>query len=159
MKKSMTNLAVDFMEALLSLDKLSAEQMMEDEYDRIAPIKFVEEVVIVALEQIGALWQEGTIALSQIYMAGRICEDLVNEMLPPADPGRKNQPKMAICVLSDHHKLGKVIVYSLLRACAFELSDYGTARLMAWLTALKRIKLKFYSFQPSCSRQPLRLKM
>jgi methanogenic corrinoid protein MtbC1 len=29
-------------------------------------------------------------------------------------------------VLSDHHKLGKVIVYSLLRASGFDLLDYGT---------------------------------
>ena len=32
---------------------------------------------------------------------------------------------MAICTLSDHHKLGKIIVYSLLRASGFDLSDYG----------------------------------
>ena len=122
----MTVLVDDFVEALLSLDKLSAEQMMVDVKDRLSPIKFVEDVVIVALERIGAGWEEGTIALSQVYMAGRISEDLVDAILPPADPARKNQPKMAVCVLSDHHKLGKAIVYSLLRASGFELSDYGT---------------------------------
>ncbi len=116
----------DFMQTLLALDRLSAKQIMDDQNHRISPIKFVEEVVVVALERIGARWQAGTLALSQVYMAGRICEDLVDEILPPGDPARKNQPKMAICVLSDHHKLGKVIVYSLLRASGFDLLDYAT---------------------------------
>lgn len=138
----MTVLINDFMEALLSLDKLSAEQMLEDEKDRITSIKFVEEVVIVALERIGLRWEEGTIALSQVYMAGRICEDLVDEILPSADPARKNQPKMAVCVLSDHHKLGKAIVYSLLRASGFDLSDYGTMEVDGLVDRVKKDKIE-----------------
>lgn len=116
----------DFMQALLSLDRLSAKEILDDHTLRIRPIEFIEKVVVVALERIGAGWQEGTIALSQVYMGGRICEELVDEILPPGASERKDQPKMAICVLSDHHKLGKVIVYSLLRASGFDLSDYGT---------------------------------
>ena len=138
----MTALIDDFMEALLSLDKLSAQQMIESGKGRIAPIKFVEEVAIAALERIGARWEEGTIALSQVYMAGRICEDLVDEILPPADPARKNQPNMAICVLSDHHKLGKAIVYSLLRASGFDLSDYGTMEVDDLVDKVKKDKIE-----------------
>ncbi len=122
----MADLANDFMQTLLSLDRLSAKKILDDQNHRITPIKFVEEVVVVALERIGARWQEGTLALSQVYMAGRICEGLVDEILPPGDPARKDQPKMAICVLSDYHKLGKVIVYSILRASGFDLLDYAT---------------------------------
>ena len=138
----MTALIDDFMEALLSLDKLSAQQMIESGKGRIAPIKFVEEVAIAALERIGARWEEGTIALSQVYMAGRICEDLVDEILPPADPARKNQPKMSICVLADHHKLGKAIVYSLLRASGFDLSDYGTMEVDDLVDEVKKDKIE-----------------
>jgi methanogenic corrinoid protein MtbC1 len=58
-------------------------------------------------------------------MSGRICEDLISEILPPGDPGRKNQSKMAIAVLEDHHVLGKRIVYAVLRASGYELLDYG----------------------------------
>ncbi|MFH1980809.1 MAG: cobalamin-dependent protein [Pseudomonadota bacterium] len=115
-----------FVSALLSIDRLSARRIVDEELSRVSPIDFVETVVIGALERIGAQWQTGDVALSQVYMAGRICEDLVDEILPPADPARKNQPRMAICVLSDHHKLGKVIVYSMLRASGFDLLDYGT---------------------------------
>ena len=107
----MENSVNEFMQALLSLDRLAAKQILKLQAQTISPVKCVEDVVVVSLERIGAGWQDGTVALSQVYMAGRICEDLVDEMLPPGDPDRKNQPRMAICVLSDHHQLGKMIVY------------------------------------------------
>ncbi len=136
------DLANDFMQALLSLDRLSAKQILADQNHRITPIQFVEEVVVVALERMGVGWQEGTIALSQVYMAGRICEDLVDEILPPGHPKRKDQPKMAICVLADHHKLGKVIVYSLIRASGFDLSDYGTMEVDGLVDRVKTDKIE-----------------
>jgi methanogenic corrinoid protein MtbC1 len=58
-------------------------------------------------------------------MSGRICEEIVDTMLPHGDPRRVEQPKMAIVVLEDHHTLGKRIVISVLRAGGYELSDYG----------------------------------
>ena len=64
-------------------------------------------------------------ALSQVYMSGRICEELVEQVLPPSDPDRKHQPRSAIVVLCDYHMLGKRIVYSQMRASGFELFDYG----------------------------------
>ncbi|SLM33223.1 Cobalamin B12-binding domain protein [Desulfamplus magnetovallimortis] len=121
----MEKLIENFVQSLLSLDRLSAKKMLED-FTSAPKITFIESVVIPALEKIGKGWQEGEFALSQVYMAGRICEDLVYEILPSGSPERKDQPKMAICVLSDQHKLGKTIVYSLLRASGFDLLDYGT---------------------------------
>jgi len=114
------------MQALIDVDRLSAKKIIDDHASKMHPIKFIEDVVVVALERIGTGWQEGTFALSQVYMSGRICEQIVDTILPPSDPDRKDQPKMAICVLSDHHKLGKIIVYSLLRASGFELLDFDT---------------------------------
>jgi methanogenic corrinoid protein MtbC1 len=65
------------------------------------------------------------VSLSQVYMSGRYCEELVDAVLPPSDPDRKHQPRSAIVVLSDHHDLGKRIVYSVMRASGFEIFDYG----------------------------------
>ncbi len=124
----MENLVNDFMQALLSLDRLTIQKMLKKSTSKTTPINFIEDVVVVALERMGTEWQKGNIALSQVYMGGRICEDLVDEILPPDDPNRKDQPKMAICVLSDYHMLGKAIVYSVLRASGFELLDFGTMR-------------------------------
>jgi len=81
--------------------------------------------VVPALERIGNDWDSGALALSQIYMSGRFCEELVDRVLPPSDPDRKHQPRTAIVVLNDYHMLGKRIVYSIMRASGFELFDYG----------------------------------
>jgi methanogenic corrinoid protein MtbC1 len=78
-----------------------------------------------ALAEVGAAWEDGSVALSQIYMSGRFCEELVERVLPASDPDRKHQPRSAIVVLSDYHMLGKRIVYSVMRASGFELFDYG----------------------------------
>lgn len=138
----MTDLINEFMQALLSLDRLATQKLLKENTRQTTPIKFIEDVVVVALEQIGTEWQKGNIALSQVYMGGRICEDLVDEILPPDDPDRKGQPRMAICVLSDHHKLGKTIVYSLLRASGFELSDFGTIEVDELVEFVKIEKIK-----------------
>lgn len=138
----MENIKARFMQALLTLDRLSVRQILEDHTRQTPPIKFIEEVVVVALERIGTQWQEGTLALSQVYMSGRLCEELIDEVLPPQDPDRKNQPKMAICVLSDHHKLGKTIVFSLLRASGFDLLDYDTIEVDDLVDRVKQEKIK-----------------
>jgi methanogenic corrinoid protein MtbC1 len=138
----MTDLVNDFMKALLSLDRLKTKEMLREYTHQTTPINFVENIVVVALERIGKEWQKGNIALSQVYMGGRICEDLVDEILPPDAPDRKGQPRMAICVLSDHHKLGKTIVYSLLRASGFDLLDFGTMEVDELVERVKKEKIK-----------------
>lgn len=138
----MADVISDFMEALLALDRLSAKQIFLDQARTLSRIQFIEEVVASALERIGTRWQEGSVALSQVYMGGRICEQLVDEILPPGAPERKDQPKMAICVLADHHKLGKIIVYSLLRASGFELLDYDTVNVDDLVEGVQRDRIK-----------------
>jgi methanogenic corrinoid protein MtbC1 len=121
----MHELVTPFREALENLDRVSAEAHFSQALKTLTPIHAIEQVVVPALEQIGAAWQEGNVALSQVYMSGRVCEELVEKVLPPSDPDRKHQPRSAIVVLNDYHMLGKRIVYSLMRASGFELFDYG----------------------------------
>ena len=112
-------------EALLAIDRLAAKEILTQPYPNLTPYQVVEEMVVPALESIGIGWESGTYSLSQVYMSGRICEELVDLILPPSDPARRNQPKMAIVVLEDYHLLGKRIVYSMLRASGFELLNFG----------------------------------
>ncbi len=116
---------VSFRAALETLDRLGAESVVNQALAHLTPILVVDQIVVPALEQIGLAWEQGDIALSQVYMSGRICEELVEQLLPPSDPDRKHQPRSAIVVLSDYHMLGKRIVYSQMRASGFELFDYG----------------------------------
>lgn len=121
----MEKLIQDFLESLESLDQIKAKTLFQQALRGHSPIEIVEQVVVPALEQIGQHWNEGSIALSQIYMSGRFCEELVEQVLPPSDPDRKHQPRQAIVVLNDYHMLGKRIVYSVMRASGFELFNYG----------------------------------
>lgn len=115
----------EFEQALLSLDRLTARRLLATAAQTWPPVEVVEGMVVPALERIGAGWEQGQVALSQVYMSGRICEELVDAFLPAADPARRSQPRMAIASIGDYHQLGKRIVYSVLRASGFELLDYG----------------------------------
>lgn len=121
----MSYLITQFRESLESLDRIRAEAIFTDALSRQSPIAAVEGLIVPALEQMGAAWHEGSVALSQVYMGGRFCEELVERVLPPSDPDRKHQPRSAIVLLNDYHALGKRIVYSVMRASGYELFDYG----------------------------------
>ena len=114
-----------FSAALQDLDRVRADTLFLGALAQGTPIQAVEQLVVPALQHIGQAWDDGSVALSQVYMAGRFCEALVERVLPPSDPDRKHQPRSAIVALNDHHLLGKRIVYAQMRASGFELFDYG----------------------------------
>lgn len=121
----MADLSRQFEKALLSMDRLAAKKLITEATERLTLMELVDQVIVEALTSIGESWERGDAALSQVYMSGRICEELVDGLLPPGDPQRKDQPAMAIAVLDDYHMLGKRIVYAVLRAGGFDLKDYG----------------------------------
>lgn len=121
----MQNSVQSFRKALESLDRIQAEVLFQQALSEGSAIEVVEQFVVPALEQIGQRWNDGHLALSQIYMSGKFCEELVDRVLPPSASERKHQPRQAIVVLNDYHMLGKRIVYSVMRASGFELFDYG----------------------------------
>ena len=112
-----------FEQSLLTLERVAAKDLYLESGLTGAP--YIEQVVIPTLERIGTGWEKGTVALSQVYMSGRICEGLVDELLPRSSPERNDQPRLAIAVFQDYHLLGKRIVYAVLRAAGYDLVDYG----------------------------------
>jgi methanogenic corrinoid protein MtbC1 len=114
-----------FKQMLLSIDRLAAIEIFTLLSKEFSPIQLADKLITPALEQIGQEWERGTVALSQVYMSGRICEELLNTVLKSVPDGQKNPPNMAIGVLEDYHVLGKRIVLSVLHASGFELLDYG----------------------------------
>jgi methanogenic corrinoid protein MtbC1 len=117
----------DFVSALLGMNTEGARAALDHASGSLSPLARIESLVVPALEHIGREWEAGRAALSQVYMSGRICEDLVDTILPRESSDRRRAPAAAICVLLDHHMLGKRIVYSLLRAAGYEIRDYGRA--------------------------------
>ena len=114
-----------FEEALLSIDRVTARHILEDLVNRDTSFETLAQVMVSALERIGHGWENGSVALSQVYMSGRICEELVGDLIPMNSTTHTTQPKLAITVLDDYHLLGKRMVYSVLRTRGFEVQDYG----------------------------------
>jgi methanogenic corrinoid protein MtbC1 len=115
-----------FLEALLDTDRLAAWQLLGAACQAAGPGGALDSLMTPALERIGELWETGELALAQVYMSGRICEDLVETLLPDkTGNGAGPDPRVAIGVLEDHHALGKRIVLSVLRASGIAVRDYG----------------------------------
>jgi methanogenic corrinoid protein MtbC1 len=115
----------DFKAALLTIDRIKATVIFDDCFHQDHGFLPIERLVVTSLESIGDDWEKGAVSLSQVYMSGRLCEDLVEAYLPKTDTKRKGIPRMAIAILRDHHALGKRIVYALLRASGYEVLDFG----------------------------------
>ena len=116
----------DLETALLAIDRIRSSTIIRKTCSSGSPVRCVEALIVPALEEIGSRWERGEASLSQVYMSGRICETIVDTMIPDTDPARTSHPRMAIAVLEDYHALGKRIVYSVLRAGGFSVTDYGT---------------------------------
>jgi monomethylamine corrinoid protein len=117
--------SVLFEESLLSMDRLTARDILLSASNSRGPLPSVENIVVPAMERIGAGWETGKFALSQVYMSGRICEEVVDLILPPHAQHRTQHPQMAIVLLDDYHTLGKRIVHTVLRSSGYEPLDYG----------------------------------
>jgi methanogenic corrinoid protein MtbC1 len=114
-----------FEKALLSVDRISAKDIFSQYLNEIDVMKGVQELIAPCLESIGAKWSKGEISLAQVYMSGRITEELVDLILPPSTETNLAQPNIAITTLDDFHFLGKRIVYSILRSNGFKVMDFG----------------------------------
>jgi methanogenic corrinoid protein MtbC1 len=121
----MENMLKAFEKALLSTDRVNASRILSGAMETGPNDLAIETLVVPALENIGAGWESGNYSLSQVYMSGRICEELVETLLPSGNVSGKGSSRMAIALLSDHHALGKRIVYANLRAAGVDLADYG----------------------------------
>jgi methanogenic corrinoid protein MtbC1 len=77
------------------------------------------------LEKIGERWEAGDVALSQVYMSGIICEELVDSLLSHSSSPSAEPPRIAVVTFEDYHVLGKRILRSILAAQGIQVLDYG----------------------------------
>lgn len=130
--------AVDPLEhALLTMNRVRARELFAEGVRTQGPLPYLEGRVAAVLNSIGQAWEAGTVALSQVYMAGRICEELSAAALPADDPTRVAVPRLALTIFEDQHTLGKRMVMAVLRNQGFAVADWGQLSLDA---AVQRIK-------------------
>jgi len=114
-----------FEEALLSMDRILCRSLLQEAMAGSGGLAGIEGLVGPSLARIGDRWEAGELALTQVYMGGRICEDLLGEFCPPERSQSAGGPRIGVAVLLDHHQLGKRIVTSALRAGGFRVLDFG----------------------------------
>lgn len=120
-------LDTDLEAALLELDRAQVLRILQDALSApgIGRVGLGDGLVTPTLSRIGEAWEQGQVALSQVYMAGRILEEsldeLVTEPIEPASDGH-----VAIAVLGDRHALGKRIIRTVLRTAGYRVEDLGT---------------------------------
>lgn len=115
----------DFKTSLLQIDRIEAAEIFKNFYEKNKDFEMLEHLTIEVLEKIGDGWENGQLSLSQVYMSGVICEELIEKYIPKNIVSDKNELKIAIGVLQDHHSLGKRIVYSVLKAGGYDPVDFG----------------------------------
>ena len=128
----------DFLKALLSLDKIEAGRIYSEALIRKNVSNFAENIVIDVLETIGNGWETGKYSLSQVYMSGRICEEVVTTLPVQARVPKMDSPLMAIALLNDHHALGKRMVISVLHSAGYDVIDYGRVDVSGLVDNIKR---------------------
>ncbi len=131
-----------FEQALLSLDRLGTKEILIQLKSFMTSGQIIEDIIVPSMERIGEGWEEGNLALSQVYMAGRICKEIVDEISLPKTSLEGDRLKIAICVLEDYHMLGKRIVYNLMRASGYELLDYGRVTVDELVERIKEDRIK-----------------
>ncbi|WP_459479037.1 cobalamin B12-binding domain-containing protein [Clostridium saccharoperbutylacetonicum] len=115
-----------FEKALINYDKLEVDKILQHFLAKKNGIEFIDEYIVKSLNSIGDKWEKGEVALSQVYMSSRLCEEIAITILAEKNFPIKNAKPIAIVTLEDYHTLGKKIVSAVVRSSGFDLIDYGT---------------------------------
>jgi trimethylamine corrinoid protein len=75
----------------------------------------INDLVFPTLKNVGELWENGNLALSQVYMAGKLCEEIVPTLFKEEEYISKQFPKIGIANLEDHHPFGTQLLHIFLK--------------------------------------------
>ncbi len=70
-----------FEKALINYDKLEVNKILQHFLAEKNGIDFIDEYIVKSLTSIGEKWERGEVALSQIYMSSRLCEEIASSIL------------------------------------------------------------------------------
>jgi methanogenic corrinoid protein MtbC1 len=113
------------LETLLDCDCLKARAVMDEAAKHLGTEKVFSNVIPFALNSLGARWEKGEVALTQIYAASKIVEETMDRLSPDLQTTAQLKCKVVVGAL-DYHGLGKNIIIKFLRASGVEVIDLGT---------------------------------
>ena len=132
-----TRLVLELEAALLSVDRVAVQKLLDPRGGEIG-LDRVEQLIVPALESIGRGREEGKVSLSQVYVSGRLCEEMVDALLEPVVRNPEGPPTVALTVLDDFHLLGLRIVYTALKASGRAPINYGRMALEPLVERVRR---------------------
>jgi methanogenic corrinoid protein MtbC1 len=91
------------------IDSLFARLLKKHNFQEL-----VNDVIYPVMDEIGNLWENEEIALSQVYMAGRIIQDAHNKFFPKKSEIKIKRTNIALANLEDYHPMGMNIIESYL---------------------------------------------
>lgn len=115
-----------FLSALRSADRQRANQAIREALAAgLSREQLLESAVVRSLEALGNGWEDGSVSLTQVYMGGRIAEEVAGELLPV--PARRANPwgRIVIGTLGDRHGMGQRIVGAYLGVAGAEVNSLG----------------------------------
>ena len=139
----MKQLGKKFFEALIAINRVRATQIFDSYLQEHTLVRAMDDIIVPALDGIGQGWQEGRYSLAQIYLSGRITEELVRSAgNAVTNRGSVTNPEIAVAVLNDQHQLGKRLVMLALHSAGIYPRDYDTVGEKSIIDAVIRDNIK-----------------
>lgn len=106
--------------------KTGVRAAAEKELAHMAPLEVVNDVLVKALEEVGALYEKGTLFLPQLIASAEAAKEafaVVGERMEKRDAGKGTV--ILATVRGDVHDIGKNIVKVVLQSYGYEVVDLG----------------------------------
>lgn len=124
--------------ALITMDRLTIREIITPSGGRFGKDRIIDAIIVPALEEIGRRWEDGTLAISQVYMAGVLIEEAITTLFPEIESENKNKASIATVVLEDYHMLGERMVTANLIGAGYAPIRYGRKNVSELLELVKR---------------------
>lgn len=116
----------EILHSFLDVDRVRFRKTLADLLKTHSPLDALDRYIFPVFQEIGRGWTKGETSLSQVYMAGRLCDEMIPALLAERGILPRNRVPLSIAVLQDHHTLGKKIVFYALGSAGYRLIDYGS---------------------------------
>jgi monomethylamine corrinoid protein len=132
-----------FRSALLDLKQSEARDIFKQAIDSHGVVEAAQLYITDTLSEFGQEWENGDLALSQLYMSARLVEDICLTLFDQKHENPELSP-VGMTTLGDFHLLGKRIVLSVLRSSGWVIQDLGqTGSVPELLQKIEKTKIKY----------------
>ena len=114
------------LESLLDCDQTSSEGILDEAKARFGAEKVLTKIIPFALHSLGARWERGEVALTQIYTASKIVEEAITWLSPNAHVNPQFKCKVLVAALG-YHGFGIGVAAKFLRASGVQVIDLGVS--------------------------------